>query len=135
MALALITGSNANIDISVATISIKCLFARWAMQITAGSTSATTFCSTGWVKEIKGMLQGVGSFAGYTSKGFSASDPLVWVTASSPLAFVGTVDTSCTLSSNINVFSDGVDIVAAANAGRGVDWRTDGAVTSAWVVA
>jgi hypothetical protein len=135
MAVAILTGSLSTTDINIGAVSVKCGFARVAMQITRGATSSTTFCTSGWVSEVPGMKQGVGSIIGYVTTGAAWSDPLVWVTAAAPVAYILTATTSNTLSGNINVFSDGVDLVAAANSSRGVDFRTDGPVTSAWVVS
>lgn len=135
MALVIITGSNANIALSISNTTIQCAFASFSFTVTRGATSATTFCSSGWVAETPGMKQGIGSLIGYTTKGVAYSDPLVWVTAAAPLPFIGTADTNCTISCNINVFSDGMDLIAAANSARGVSFRSNEAVTSSWVIA
>jgi hypothetical protein len=135
MAVVILTGSLSATDISLGGASVKCGFARIACQFTRGSTSSTTFCTSGWVSEIPGMRQAAGSIVGYAVKGVAWADPLVWVTASAPIAAVLTADTGCHIDMNINVFSDGIDLVAAANSSRGVDFRSDGAVTSTWVIA
>lgn len=135
MAVQIITGSNANIDISIANTSVKCAFASWSFTLTRGATSATTFCSSGWVSEIPGMKQGVGSLIGYSTKGVAYSDPSIWVTSASSLAVILTADTNCSFTMSANFFSDGADLVAAANSARGVSFRSDGVVTTAWVVA
>lgn len=80
------------------------------------------------------MKQMSGSLVGFGSKGVAFSDPLIWFTAA-PTAFIGTFDTSCTLTGNVNVFGDGISVVAAANSGRSVDFRSTAAIVSAWVVA
>lgn len=136
MALSIITGSLATHDVTMGGSSVKCGFGRMAMQIVRSATRSTTFCSSGFVEEIPGEKQGVGSLLGYVVKGVAWADPLVWVNASAPVAMVMTADAGpCTLSANVNVFSDGIDLVAAANSGRNVDFRTTGPVTSAWIVA
>lgn len=133
MALSLITGSLSTTDISMATVSIKCISAQMALAFSRQSTSATTFCSSGWVEEIPGMKQMSGSIAAFGSKGVAYSDPLVWFTAG-PTAFIGTADTACTLTGNINVFGDGITLVAAANSTRPIDFRSTGAIVSSWTV-
>jgi hypothetical protein len=74
-------------------------------------------------------------FDGYGTKGTPYSDPLLYITASSTSSLVLTADTSCTLSGAANAFQDGIDMIAAGNAGRGISWRTAGAWASSWVTA
>jgi hypothetical protein len=132
--LSLLHGSNSAIDISMATVSVRCSFARWIATITRGSTRTTTFCSAGWVEEQPGDKQLLARLDGYASKGVSYSDVLVWVTSATAIAVILTADTGCTLTFNANVFEDGIELVASNNSGRGVSMRSTGAVTSAWVV-
>lgn len=135
MAFSVITGSLSTTDITMGGTSIKTGFARFSFQLTRAGFPITTFGSAGWVEEICGMLQGAGSIIGYAGKGSTWASPAVWVTSATPIAMVATADTSCTISSNINVFSDGIDLVAAGPGSRGVDFRTTGAVTTAWVTS
>jgi hypothetical protein len=134
MALSIITGSLATTDMTIATVSVKCAFGRMALQFVRGGFRTTTFCSASWVEEVGGEIQGVGSLLGYTTKGWASASPLAWITAPAPIAFVMTADTSCTLTGLLNVFSDGLDLVAQANSGRNVDFRTSNTVAAAWVV-
>jgi hypothetical protein len=138
--LALLDGTTAAIDMTLAfsgtnQVSVKCAFNRISARMNRGFTDRTTFCSTGWVEEIPGMKQLLISLAGYASKGTPYSDPLALFSDNVPRPFLFTADTSCTLSGNAHAASDGVDLVAAANSGRGIDLRSTGPVTSAWVVA
>lgn len=135
MALVILNGSLTTIDATLGAASVKCGFGRWLAQIVRGATRATVFCDNGWVNETPGDKQLIGQLDGYATTGTAWSDPLVWVTASATVAFVLTAHTGCTLTFAGNVFSDGVDVVAAANAGRSVGFRSAGVVTSAWVVA
>jgi hypothetical protein len=140
MALTLLDGTTAAIDFTLAfsgsnQVSVKCAFSRISARMQRGFTDRTTFCSTGWVEEIPGMKQLLMSLAGYASKGTAYSDPLALFSDNVPRPFLFTADTGCTLTGNANAVSDGVDLVAAANSGRGIDLRSHGPVTSAWVVA
>lgn len=135
MAFSIITGSLSTIDVSLGGSSVKSGFARLSTQITRAGFPITTFSSGGWVEEITGQKQMTGSIIGYAGKSTTWSDPSVWVTSASAIAFVGTADTSCTISSNINVFSDGIDLVAAGPGSRGVDFRSTASVTTAWTTS
>lgn len=135
MAFAVITGSLSTIDVSLGAASVKTGFARFSFQLTRAGFPITTFGSSGWVEEVTGQKQGTGSIIGYAGKSTAWADPSVWVTSATPIAMVATADTSCTISSNINVFSDGIDLVAAGPGSRGVDFRTTAAVTTAWVTS
>jgi hypothetical protein len=134
MALAILTGSNSTTDVSMATVSVKCGFGRVAAQIVRGGFRTTTFCTGGWVAEVPGERQLVGSLLGYTITGVAYADPLIWVTDDDGVAMIITAMTGATLTFTANVFSDGIDLVAAANSGRNVDFRSTGTVSSVWPV-
>lgn len=135
MAMSILTGSLSTTDVTLGGASVKCGFGRLSCQFVRQATSSITFCTSGWVAEIPGMKQMIGSLIGYVTKGVAWSDPLVWINSATPVAFVGTADTDCEITASINVFADGVDLVAAANSARGVDFRSTGEVETDWVVA
>ena len=128
-------GSLSTIDISLGATSLKAAFGRWVMQLVRGSTRRTTFADNGWVSEQPGDKQGLITLDGYQTKGTPWSDPLVYITAADVVAFVGTADTSCTVTANVNAFGDGFEAVAGANMGRSITLRTSGVVSTAWVIA
>lgn len=134
MALAILTGTNTNIDVNMNAASVKCGFGRVAAQIVRGGFRTTTFCSGGWISEVPGERQLVGSLLGYTLTGVAYADPLVWVTDDDGVPMIITATTAATLTFTANIFSDGLDLVAAANSGRSVDLRSTGTVSSVWPV-
>ncbi len=135
MALTLLSGTSANIDISLAGASVKCSFGMWSATFVRSATRTTTFCSGGWVEEQPGDKQLLFRLDGYAGKGVAHTDPSIYVTASSTTAVILTADTGCTLTFAGNVFEDGVQLVAAANSGRSISGRSSGSVTTAWTVA
>lgn len=131
MALALLNGSQSTIDVSLDATSIKCIAGRWFAQIVRGATSATTFCNNGWVAETPGSLQLIGRIDAFASKGVAYSDPLLYVTKATAVAFILTADTGVTLTFSGHVYEDSMEVVAAANQGRSIGFRSTGAVVSA----
>jgi hypothetical protein len=140
MALTLLDGTNANIDFAVAvsgsnTTSFKCAFGYMSADMVREMSEKTTFCSEGWRARQPGMKQLVGHLDGFVSSGAVYSDPTIMMSTTTPLAFVFTADTSCTLTGDLHVVRDHMGLRAASNSDRGIDWESSGPVTSAWVVA
>jgi hypothetical protein len=140
MALALLDGTTAAIDMTIAIsgtnqTSLKCAFGYMSADLVREMSEKTTFCSSGWRSRQPGMKQLVGHLDGFASKGAVYSDPAVMMATTTALAFVFTADTTCTLTGNLHVVRDHMGLRAAANSDRGIDWESDGVVTSAWVVA
>lgn len=141
MALALLDGTTAAIDMTIAVAggtnqtSLKCAFGYMSADFVREMTEKTTFCSSGWRSRNPGMKQVVGHLDGFVSTGQSYSDPAAMMSGTTPLAFLFTATTSCTLTGNLHVVRDHMGLRAAANSDRGIDWESDGVVTSAWVVA
>lgn len=135
MALALLDGSNASIDVSIATASYKCIAAAWTARLVREFSEQTTFCSGGWRARVPGMRQLIGSLAGFASKGSAISDPSVNISTQLPVAMVLTADTGSTFTFSGHVGSDETTMVAAANSGRAIAFESTGAVVTAWVVA
>lgn len=135
MALKLLTGTNAAIDIGFggSPVSVKCFFGRWRLAINAQAFGQTTFCSGGWVVEALGLKQGALTLGGYASTGNAYSDPLA-LFAAAPVAGILTADTANTISGSFNPTTDAIELVAAANSGRDVDMRSTSALTTAWVI-
>jgi hypothetical protein len=135
MALEIITGAVTTHDATIGAVSVQCAFAQMGIQINAQGIPATTFCSSKFVEEKKGLIQADLSLVGYTTSGASYSDPLLYVLNESSLAFVGLAKTGCSLSFACNFFTDGMSLNAAFNSGRVLGGRSTGAITGAWVVA
>lgn len=135
MALSFLNGSLSTIAVSLGGTAVTCGFGRWLLQIVRGATRRTTFCDTGWVQEQPGDKQGVGQLDGYGTEGTPWSDVLIWITSATVIAFVLTANTGSFLTFSGNVFSDGLEVVAAANVGRGVGFRSTGAIVSTWVTS
>lgn len=133
MSLAIISGAVSTHDVSLAATSVKGAFGRMGVQVNAQGIPVTTFASSKYVDELKGLMQADLTLLGYQTTGATYSDPLLYVLDESPVAFVGTAKASCTISFSCNIFSDGMDLVAAFNAGRTMGGRSTGAITGAWV--
>jgi hypothetical protein len=139
MALELLEGTTAAIDLTVefggTPASLKAAFNYISARMQRGFFDQTTFASDGWVSETCGMRQCLIHADGYASKGTPFSDPLELFSDNVPRAVVFTADTGCTITGDYLAASDGIGMRAAANSDRGIDLRSRGAVTSAWVVA
>lgn len=140
MALALLDGSNAAIDVNFSipggsATSFKNIAAVWTARINRDFTEATTFASGGWRSRTPGMRQLIGSLAGFASKGWAGADPLVLMSLQAAIAIVLTADTGCTYTFTGHVGSDETTLVAAANSGRIITFESVGVVVTAWVIA
>jgi hypothetical protein len=133
--MAFLHGSLSAIDVSLAAASIKAAFGRAVVQFVRGSTRRTTFADNGWVNEQPGDKQALFTFDGYSTKGTAWSDPLYYIVQAATIAAVVTADTSCSITSDVNVFGDGIELVAAANAGRSITARSAGPVSTSWVTS
>jgi hypothetical protein len=140
MAYSLLDGTSANIDVQVATSgstpnkSLKCFLSTMSYAFRRGTTSKTTFCSTGWVDVVPNSKQLFGVFSGFASVGGPLSDPLSMFGLQTALPFTGTFETGSSLSGNLVVTEDANTLVAMANSGRGISWESSGVVSSTWVV-
>lgn len=136
MALALLDGTNANIDISFGGVSHKCVYNMWSADLDRQFNEQTTFCSTNWKDETPGMRQLTGQAKGFVSKGSALSDPTAsGFTSQTGVAIVLTMDVGCTLTFTGWVGRVHVGVQAALNSEQSVDFRSKGAVTVAWVVS
>lgn len=135
MAIALLDGTNAAIDVTIATVSIKAMAAAWTARMLRDFFEQTTFASGGWRARVPGMKQCLVSVAGFSSKGISMSDPLALFATQAPMASVYTADTSCSITGNFHYGSDEHSYVAAGNSGRVIAGESYGPVTTAWVIA
>ena len=140
MALAILDGTGASIDINVTppggmATSIKCLFGRWTARIDRQFFQAITFCSGGWAVPIPGIKSFAFTLIGFMTTGNAMSDPLVMFGTQAGWAFVLTAFTGCTFTGTAHAASDVEDIVAALSSGRSFDAISTGAVTTAWVVS
>lgn len=136
MALSLLDGTSAAVDFTIATISYKCIANYLSLDFVRDMFEYTTFCGTGWRTRTPGMKQGIGRLDGFAAKGVpTIVDPLALFATTLGSAFVFTVDTGCTLTGTLIVNRDHTGMRAAANSERGIDFETQGAVTSVWVTS
>lgn len=136
MALALLDGTTAAFDISIATISYKCIAAYVSADIVREFTERTTFCTAGgWRSRLPGMKQLIGRIDGFMAKGVPLADPSILFATTSPLAFVITFDTGCTATGAMHAGRVHLGMRAQANSEEGIDFESDGVVTFVWVVA
>lgn len=136
MALALLDGTMAAFDVTIATLSYKCMAAYVSADIVREFTERTTFCSAGgWRSRTPGMKQLIGRIDGFLGKGTAQSDPSVLFASTSPLAFVITFDTGCTVTGSMHAGRVHLGLRAQANSEEGIDFESDGVVTFVWVVA
>lgn len=137
MAFSLIDGSNGNIDVSLNSVSFKCVFSRWSGDFVREMTEKTTFCSGGWRSRDPGMKQLVFRMDGFASKGFAGSDPLELMAADSVtgIPFVLTADSGCYLSGNCHIGLSHIGQNAQLNSESGIGAESDGPVSSFWIVA
>ena len=147
MPFALLDGTAGSIDIKIgptggtASQSFKNVANYWSADVDRDSFEAITFASGGWRVPIPGMMQLIGSLRGFASQGqvwsdpfaLMASDPGVPIQAGQP--FVLTAFTGCTLTGLCQVLRAHTGMQAALQSEFGVDFRSSGAVTSAWVTA
>lgn len=136
MALTLLDGTTAAFDITFATKSYKCLASYVSADIVREFTERTTFCTTGgWRSRVPGMKQMIGRLDGFMGKGSDISDPSILFATTTPMAFVVTWDTGCTMTGSGHTGRVHLGMRAQANSEFGLDWESDGQVSFAWVVA
>jgi hypothetical protein len=135
MAVALLDGSNANIDISFGGTSYKTVFNYWSADLERDFTEATVFSSGGWRARIPGLKRLTGRADGYASKGAPQSDPTQsGFTSQTGVAIVLTADTGCTFTFTGFVGRAHTGLRAAANSEFSLEFESTGTVTVAWVV-
>lgn len=139
-AFTIIDGSNANIDITIATASIKCQATYWSADFARDFTEKTTFCTSGWRSRQPGLKQLLGVVDGLLAKGADMSgstaiSPASFIASTSAQAYVLTADTGCTFTFNGHAGRVHSGIRAALNSEFALNFESDGAVTTAWVVA
>lgn len=135
MALVLLNGSTATIDISIASNSYKCLFTYVSADFNREFTEATTFCNSGWRSRTPGMRQVTGRGEGFLGKGTAPCDPSLNFTDQVGVAIVITYDTSCTLSFTGHVSNVHTGIRAAANSEFAVSFESTGSCTTSWTTS
>jgi hypothetical protein len=135
MALALLDGSNANIDISLNSISYKCHFGYWSADFERQLNEATTFCGTGWRSYTPGMRGMNGRADGFLGKGVAGADPTAsGFTSQTAVPIVLTADSGCTFTGTGFVNRVHTGVRAAGNSEFSLEFAFTGAVTTAWVV-
>lgn len=136
MAMSLLDGTMAAFDITIATLSYKCMAAYVSADIVREFTERTTFCTTGgWRSRLPGMKQLIGRIDGFMMKGDPKSDPSILFASTASLAFVITMDTGCTITGSLHTGRVHLGMRAQANSEEGIDFESDGVVTFVWVVA
>jgi hypothetical protein len=138
MSLAIIDGSNATIDVSLNTVSYKCMASYWSADISRDMLNITTFCSGGWRARRPGQNVLTGRIVGFATTGFAGSDPLALFASgfqASGVPFVLTATSGCYLSGTCNVTNDHIGMRAALESEAGTDFESTGPVTSVWIVS
>lgn len=105
-----------------------------SLDITRDMFEQTVFSGVGWRSRIPGNRQINGRLDGFASKGKSISDPLALFANNFAVAFVATVDASCTLSFDGFASRHHTGIRAAGPSEMGLDFESAGVATSSWVV-
>lgn len=135
MAITILDGSNVNVDIALGSVSYKCVANYWSADIVREFTEATTFCTTGWRSETPGLKQLIGHMDGFASTGFAGSDPLALFSSQTGVSFALTATTGCAFVGTCHMARDHTGIRAAQNSERAIDFRSKGAVSTAWTVS
>lgn len=134
MALTIIDGSNANIDITIATNSLKCQASYWSADIARDFTEQTTFCTSGWRARLPGLKQLLGAIDGFLGKGVAGANPSIYVASTAAQAYVLTADSGCTFTFDGHAGRVHSGLRAAMNSEFAINFESYGAVTTAWVV-
>lgn len=134
-AFAIIDGSNANADISIATQSHKCWASYFSADIVRDFTEQTTFCTSGWRSRQPGLKQLLGTIDGFLPSGATAVSPGSYFTSTTAAAYVLTADTGCTFTFSGHAGRMHAGLRAALNSEFALNFESAGAVTTAWVVA
>lgn len=134
MALALLDGTTAAVNISIANANFTCLFQYVSADIGRQFTDFTTFCSSGWKSEVPGMKQLTGRFDGFLSTGNAVSDPSQFFSSQSTENIVITFTTNCTYTFAGYIGNSHAGIRAAAGSEESLQFRSYGAPTFAWQV-
>lgn len=140
-AFSLIDGSNANVDISIASASHKCWSTRWMADLVRDFTERTTFCTSGWRSRSPGLKQLIGMVDGFLAQGTdggggpTAVNPASYIASTATAAYVLTADTGCSFTFSGHAGRIHTGVVAALSSEEGINFESAGAVTTAWVVA
>lgn len=140
MALALLDGTSASVDFTVAPTSggvqasIKCLLNYISLVYQRATSTKLTFCSGGWEAPIAGMRRGFGHLDGFVSKGSAQSTPLLYFLVDDPLPFLFTADTGCTIAHWLIDTQEAMGVRSMGEFGRGMDFVTSGTPTVVWVI-
>lgn len=136
MAMQILDGTEAVFDVTIATLSYKCMASYVSADIIREFTERTTFCSSGgWRSRTPGMKQLIGRIDGFLNKGVANSDPSILFASTTALAFVITFDALCTVTGSMHVGRVHLGLRAKANSEEGIDFESDGTVSFAWVVS
>jgi hypothetical protein len=134
MALALLDGTSAAVNIAINTNSYNCIFSYVSADISRQFNEYTTFCSTGWRSRVPGMKQITGRLDGFLSTGANISDPSQYFASQVASNFVLTFTINCTYTFTGWVGKPHSGIRAAANSELSLDYESNDAPTFAWQV-
>jgi hypothetical protein len=135
MALTLLNAASGNTNITFDGSSYKCITNRFEVDDVRQFTEATTLCSSKWVEETPARRQLFGTLIGFASKGDAISNPHTLIDEDETIEIVLTYDTDCTKTFDGYVSRSRTSVIATANGEQVYDFRSSGAVTTAWVVA
>lgn len=141
MALSLLDGTTAAIDFTIeptpggTKASLKCIANFISYIIRRGTSQRFTFCSSGWAQPIAGVRAGFVHIDGFMGKGVALASPVALISQDSPLEFIFTADTGCTITQSAIETQEGDAVRALGESSRGLDLETSGPPTTAWVIA
>lgn len=134
-AFAILDGSSGNIDVSIATTSHKCFISYWSADLARDFTERTTFCTSGWRSRTPGLKQLLGVLDGFLAQGVGAVSPASYISSTTAQAYVLTAETGCSFTFNGHAGRVHAGVRAALNTEFALNFESDGAVTTAWIVA
>lgn len=136
MALQLLDGTSAAVNLTIDYQAYECHLNNLAVEFNRQTFQMVTFCSSNWETSVSGMKNMLFVGTGFLAKGDAASklgqymldDDHVWV--------VATFDTGCTVSAESIITRDSGNIAGAGLSGRTIEGRNaKDSVAVAWVVA
>lgn len=131
---ALINGTGGTATVKINALDYQCVLGAWRGSANKRFFEQQIFCAGGWVNELAGLKQVVGSSTGYLSSGDPISDPLLDFSEADGVPFVLQADTGCSIAFTGHIEKD-FGVVAGANSEFGVRFRSKGAVSSTWILA
>lgn len=136
MALQLLDGTDASVDLSLAGNSLRCIINAMEYRSVRGFQDATTLCSGKWVSELPGRNQDFITVTRFASKGTTISDLSAFMTSTAAAAVVFTLGAGVTKTGTFWMDSESNAVSAGSVAIPGnVTLRSYGSVATAGVTS